>query len=137
MAYVELDARLTDAQVVRLVALTRDVDRTPGGGSRIVPLVDVPVDVQAFLEQACGRWVAVRVVALLASQQLVGHTDPPVRARRIHIPIRLNAGCWVFSAGTWQQLEEGRCYEMDPTQVHGAVNWGAETRLHLMIDTEL
>jgi hypothetical protein len=25
-------------------------------------------------------------------------------------------------------------YRMDPSEVHGAVNWGSEVRLHLMID---
>jgi len=48
----------------------------------------------------------------------------------------VNDGCWSFHDGVWQQLDVGLAYEMDPTIVHGAVNWGASTRLHLMIDTE-
>lgn len=96
-------------------------DLAPGpGGSRIVPL---------------GR-SGVRVVALYPSSQLVAHRDPPIVGTRYHIPLVLNPGCWVLHGGTWQQLELGRVYAMDPTQEHGAVNWGAERRLHLIWDCE-
>src|SRR5206468_9688046 len=113
------------------------VDLTPGpGGSRITPLDPIQQQDCCAVLGLDADAVTVRLVALYPSSQLVAHTDPPIRGRRYHIPLQMNAGCWVFSAGTWQQLEIGRCYGMDPTAVHGAVNWGDAVRLHLMVDTE-
>lgn len=74
------------------------------------------------------------LVVLYPSAQLVGHRDPPIDGVRHHIPLALNDGCWVFHAGMWRQLEEGHCYIMDPTEQHGAVNWGPTRRIHLAID---
>ena len=77
-----------------------------------------------------------RLVGLLPSQQIVAHTDPPIAGVRYHLPLQTNPGCWSFSAGVWQQLEVGKVYQVDPSEVHGAVNWGTEVRLHLMIDVD-
>lgn len=82
-----------------------------------------------------GEWYTCRVVSLQPSSQIVAHRDAPIIGQRYHIPLQVNAGCWVFSGGVWQQLEAGRVYQMDPTEEHGAVNWGDTMRLHLMIDT--
>jgi hypothetical protein len=104
-------------------------DLAPGpGGSRITWLKGMSV-----VGRLSGR---AAMVALYPSSQLVAHCDPPIAGRRFHIPLVVNDGCWVFHAGTWQQLEVGRVYQMDPTEVHGAVNWGTERRVHLMVDTE-
>lgn len=110
------------------VALSSAVDLAPGpGGSRITPCGPI----------AWGGSVAKGAfVALYPSSQLVAHVDPPIPGRRFHIPLVVNDGCWVFHCGVWQQLDGGRIYQMDPTELHGAVNWGTERRLHLMIDTE-
>ncbi len=108
--------------------LARVVDLAPGpGGSRITPCGTVTLE-----DRVCRA----AMVALYPSSQLVAHTDPPIAGRRFHIPLVVNDGCWVFHDGTWQQLQVGRVYQMDPTQVHGAVNWGTERRLHLMVDVE-
>jgi hypothetical protein len=110
------------------LALSAQSDLAPGsGGSRITPCG--PVTVGALV----GRGA---FVALYPSSQLVAHVDPPIAGRRFHVPLVVNDGCWVFSDGHWQQLAVGRVYQMDPTIVHGAVNWGTERRLHLMVDTE-
>lgn len=73
-------------------------------------------------------------MALYPSSQIVAHCDPPIQGMRYHIPLVVNDGCWSFSGGTWQHLEVGKVYQMDPTEIHGAVNWGTEVRLHLMVD---
>jgi hypothetical protein len=132
--YVEQGGGLSSSQVAALVALSRGVDLRPGpGGARITPVnLD---DVSGALPATLPPRHQAQFVLLLPSAQLVGHIDPPVPNQRFHIPLIVNDGCWVFSAGTWQQLEVGKIYQMDPTQVHGAVNWGAETRVHLILDT--
>ena len=84
-----------------------------------------------------GNWTRSSVVSLYPSQQIVAHCDPPIQGVRHHIPLDLNDGCWVYHDSTWQKLEVGRVYQMDPTKPHGAVNWGATTRLHLIIDQRL
>jgi hypothetical protein len=78
---------------------------------------------------------ACQLVGLWPSQQIVSHQDEAIAGVRHHLPLQTNPGCWSFHAGTWQQLEVGRIYQMDPTKPHGAVNWGSEIRLHLIIDT--
>jgi aspartyl/asparaginyl beta-hydroxylase (cupin superfamily) len=75
-------------------------------------------------------------VALYPSSQLVAHRDPPITGTRFHVPLVVNDGCWVFHGGWWQQLQLGHLYAMDPTVEHGAVNWGTDRRVHLMVDVE-
>lgn len=126
--------RLSGAQCDQLVALCGRLDLTPGpGGSRFAPSID------PLLATADGwpqPWHYATVVALYPSAQLVAHCDPPIRGTRYHAPIQVNPGCWVFHAGTWQQLDRGQWYQMDPTHSHGAVNWGDTVRLHLLVDTD-
>ena len=111
--------RSTFAEMVD--ASTR-IDLAPGpGASRITPIG--------------SRWGGfASVVAVYPSAQLVAHKDAPIAGFRYHIPLDLNDGCWVFHEGTWQQLEVGHLYLMNPAQTHGAVNWGPTRRLHLILD---
>jgi len=128
--------RLTRAEHARLLDLTRLLDLAPGpGGSRI----SEPILTKRLFAEAIGDLVYKEyqstVIALYPSSQLVAHRDPPIKGIRHHIPLQLNPGCWVFHDGLWQQLEVGCVYTMDPSLLHGAVNWGTEVRLHLMVDT--
>ena len=131
--------RLEPDQVVGLLALAARMDLGPkpgSGGSRMVPLGKHEPTARGLIVDGLGSWRAIQFVALHPSRQIVAHCDPPIVGRRFHIPLAVNDGCWSFHDGVWQQLGVGLAYEMDPTIVHGAVNWGATTRLHLMIDTE-
>lgn len=135
MAYQARPDRLTPDQVAALVALGRRVDLTPGpGGARITDLGAL-TDAGLALVGLAGR-PRLAFVVLGPSRQIAAHTDPPIAGRRYHVPLAVNPGCWSFHAGVWDQLAVGQFYEMDPTEIHGAVNWGATVRLHLMIDTE-
>lgn len=134
MAYSEQRPPLTLVQVSALLALSLRVDLQPGpGGARITPL---GLRAAAALLVLGDSWSGARLafVALGASRQISAHCDPAIAGRRFHIPLAVNAGCWSFHGGLWQRLTVGRCYEMDPTVEHGAVNWGATTRLHLIAD---
>jgi hypothetical protein len=137
MAYVLNVSRLEPERVVRLLEIAARMDIGPkpgGGGSRMVPLGKHEPAARELIWD--GPWHAIQFVALYPSRQIVAHCDPPIVGRRFHIPLAVNDGCWSFHDGVWQQLKVGLAYEMDPTIVHGAVNWGVTTRLHLMIDTE-
>lgn len=123
--YVAQTYWLTPERLASALAYVQTLDLTPGpGGSRIVPAPGC--------DDILGG--VAKVVALSPSCQLVQHCDPPIRGTRHHIPLRLNPDCWVFHDGVWQQLEVGRAYLMDQERPHGAVNWGATVRWHLMID---
>lgn len=100
-------------------------------GSLILPFDETPFPwlYRDFVRPRC------EVVGLWPSQQIVSHQDAPITGKRYHLPLQTNPGCWSFHDGDWQQLHEGRIYQMDPTKSHGAVNWGSEIRLHLIIDT--
>jgi hypothetical protein len=127
---------LTASQLEALGRLVGKLDVAPGpGGARIAPFGKYEADCWQILGLQPRTVVQTAVAALYQSRQISGHTDPPVPNERYHIPIQSNADCWVFHDGVWQQLELGRCYAMDPTKPHGAVNWGATVRLHLLIDT--
>lgn len=136
--YIKHDKKLPPEYVARLAEKAKRLDIAPGaGGSRFAPWRQtVEVLGEELRDLFPGTLCRATVVALYPSQQLVGHTDPAPagEGKRYHIPIQMNEGCWVFHDGVWSQLELGCLYEMDPTLVHGAVNWGAEVRLHLMVD---
>lgn len=124
------------ARVQRLLNLTRQLDITAGpGGSRFSPWAPT----RQLLGPELGMFpnlIQVAVVALYPSSQIVAHRDAPIVGIRYHIPLQTNEGCWSFSNGVWQQLEVGSVYQMDPTEVHGAVNWGDTIRLHLLVDVQ-
>ena len=122
MAYLERGA--PPVQVASWQETVARANLAPGpGGACMVPV-------------ALDGWPDARaqLVALWPSRQIAAHTDPPIKGRRYHIPIETNDGCWVFHGGEWAQLKVGYCYEMDPTVIHGAVNWGSAVRVHLMVD---
>lgn len=127
---------LTPEQYASLLALSARTDLSPGpGGSRI----NAPEPDEANAQWIQERWAGcyrLAFIVLYPSSQIVAHTDPPIKGIRHHVPLQLNPGCWVFHDGTWQQLAVGQDYTMDPTQVHGAVNWGPTLRLHLIVDVE-
>ena len=81
-----------------------------------------------------GVWTSCTVIALYPGAQLQSHVDAPIVGIRHHIPLQQNDGCWSFSEGDWRRLKLGAVYRMDPTKPHGAVNWGATIRLHLIVD---
>jgi hypothetical protein len=114
--------------------LAEAIARIPSqiNGSFIVPYPYVP---DALADAHVHR---LRLVGLLPGQQIPLHVDARAECPgvRHHVPIQTNDGCWTFSVGDWQQLEIGRVYTMDPTEPHGAVNWGSTIRLHLLIDVE-
>ena len=123
-------------RVGALVALSQRLDLRPGpGGScatarRETESLFAPVVGDVFR----GAWTGAMLVGLHPSSQIVAHRDPPIRGRRVHLPLAVNEGCWVFHGGIWQQLTVGRGYQMDPAEEHGAVNWGSTLRVHLVID---
>lgn len=134
--YTQQAARLAPDVCGTLAALSQRVDLSPGpGGSRITPAGAVEGECRAVIGDLLGAWARAMFVVLEPSAQLVAHCDPPIPGQRFHVPLIVNPGCWVFHAGVWRQLAVGWVYEMNPAESHGAVNWGAERRLHLIIDT--
>lgn len=118
-----------------LLALSTHLDLAPGpGGSRMSDFAVTRALYEPVLHGVFYAIHQITVIALYPSAQLVAHCDPPIKGSRYHLPLQVNPDCWVFHDGMWQQLEAGRWYQMDPTKLHGAVNWGSEVRLHLIVD---
>lgn len=135
--YVEQPWRLSLETTVALRRATQGVDISPGpGGSRITPCGEATAVCRSLLPELGGNWTGCALVALYPTSQIPAHTDPPITGRRYHLPLIVNEGCWSWHDGAWQVLRVGRVYQMDPTQPRGAVNWGAATRLHLIVDTD-
>lgn len=122
----------------QLRSLTKSIDCAPGpGGSRCTDFKVTQDIYEPVLKDVFdGRWTRAMLVVLYPSSQLVAHKDPPIEGTRYHIPLFVNDGCWTFHDGIWRQLEAGHVYIMDPTEVHGAVNWGHDIRIHLSIDCQ-
>ena len=127
-------------------ALDLNVQPGPGGsgmseiGPTTVAICSLPINIQKHFPLP---WSNCRIVGLWPGQQIPLHVDAPITGTRYHIPLQTNIHCFVYAEvddrpleSCWQSLELGRVYTVDPTWPHGAVNWGDDVRLHLMIDVE-
>jgi hypothetical protein len=98
-------------------------------------------DVGALVAAHAGgaRAVAANVLVtrLPAGCEIPRHTDGGVvlRAlRRIHVPLKVNAGCTFTAGGVEHHPAVGTAYELANHEVHAAANRGATPRLHLISD---
>lgn len=121
-----------------------DLSPMPGSvGSRITTLTTEQAEsvCQILHLQPGARTMA--VVTLHVNQQIPAHRDAfDAELIRYHVPITTNPLAWSLSEaddGTkidWQHLDVGHVYALNPTRLHGAVNWGDQPRVHLMVDAE-
>lgn len=127
--YRDTEQRIDDRELMELlgIALTLVPDHGPGTFMPEFPVVPQCLQYGVLTNLGC------RLVGIRPGAQIAGHCDAGPRAR-YHIPLQTNESCWSFSDGVWQQLKVGRLYMMNPTEFHGAVNWGDTVRLHLMVD---
>lgn len=137
--YQEQAFHLSTSRIAALRRLTDRLDIRPGpGGSRCSEYIATRRVYEPELRDLFPPpWTQAMIVALYPSSQIVSHRDPAITGTRYHLPLQTNEHCWVFHDGVWVQLAEGRCYAMDPSDLHGAVNWGDTLRLHLAIDVVL
>ena len=134
--YLEHSFCATKEQLETLIQLSTKLNIQPGpGGSTSTNWAHTRELYEPFLSNDLpGTWVTCQIFALWPSKQIRAHTDPPIKGVRHHIPIQMNDQCWVLHGETWSRLTPGQCYIMDPTEWHGAINWGSTLRLHLVID---
>jgi hypothetical protein len=134
--YQEHPFRASPDQLQELVRLSATLDIRPGpGGSTASDRAHTRRLYEPFLHEFLpGDWINVMIISLWPSSQLVGHIDAPIKGLRHHIPFQINDQCWVLHGTEWRKLDLGQCYIMDPTEWHGAVNWGSTIRHHLIID---
>lgn len=116
------------------LALSLDAHRPPGpsGFREALPELAGDPDFAAAFPDA--RRAA--FVCLLPSQQIVAHRDPPLAEgiARWHVALQSCPACWCLHGDRWQRLLPRRRYSMRPEEEHGAVNWGHEPRIHLLVD---
>lgn len=114
-----------------LVELIRDVPwNPPGWGSAVIQ--------QSILPARLSQLIALRPgghIPLHADDVATEHAMEPGLSR-FHVVLQTNQDCWSLHNGSWQQLEVGGIYWMNPTKAHAAVNFGSTARYHLVIDTE-
>lgn len=134
--YVSVGPPLPADRVGRLVAGQQHLDcALDMGGSRGTDSAETCRVYQAVLQDVLpGPWHLARLFLLGQGSHIHLHADAPIQGTRYHLPLQCNPDCWVVHDGTWQQLDEGQLYQMDPTRPHGAVNWGSTLRVHLMVD---
>lgn len=135
--YVPVRTIWFDGQLDHFLRIALELDIKPGpGGSSMTEDAATRARFDGFVDRYLPQpWQWITVVALYPSSQIVAHRDPSaVGTVRYHIPLQTNDDCWCFHAGVWQRLPVGQIYSMNPREQHGAVNWGSEVRLHLMVD---
>lgn len=83
-----------------------------------------------------GQWQFAMVVVVKLQGHLPVHRDGalPNGTKRHHLVLQTNPRYWDFVDGQWLQLKQGGIYEFDPTKEHGAINWGAEAGIRLVVD---
>jgi aspartyl/asparaginyl beta-hydroxylase len=93
---------------------------------------------EAVGDQFKGSWPYSFLNVLFPMGVLHPHADgklPPGR-ERLHLVLQTSPYAWCYHDGTWQQLEEGGIYRLDPSIEHYAVNLGDRPRIHLIVDLE-
>lgn len=70
-----------------------------------------------------------RVMKLKSKTCLSYHKDP---TRRFHIPVITNENCFFVINNTVHHLPVGKCYIIDSTLQHTAVNASFEDRIHII-----
>lgn len=83
-----------------------------------------------------GEWLYSMVTVIQTNGSIPPHKDAPLRGRfqRYHLVLQTNENAWNYHDGDWDRLEVGGIYLLDQTKVHGAINWGAKPRIHLVVD---
>ena len=81
-----------------------------------------------------GAWSHCFLSVVWHNGSIAPHEDSDPGWRR-HLVLQTNPDAWWLHDGTWQQLQEGGLYTMDPTKPHASVNWGHPPRTLLIIDT--
>ena len=119
-----------------LAARAESLDLRPGPeGYRATPFEATRALFQAALADVFRpTWTYAIVVALAPGASLSPHVDGPIQGLRHHTVLQTTPETWVFHGEAWQRLALGGIYTMDPTVLHGAVNWGTIPRLHLVVD---
>ena len=85
-----------------------------------------------------GPWAYAMLAVIPPLGTIPPHRDAPLPPgfKRYHVVLKTNENCWNMHDGDWQQMGRGKVYSMEPTAVHASVNWGGETRVHLVIDAQ-
>ena len=100
-------------------------------------LLDCPYVMQIM--GAIGSvWGRSRLMALAPGAEVPPHIDSHYYWRthiRIHIPVITNPGVSFTCGGDTVHMAAGECWVFDSFQKHEVHNRGAETRVHLVLDT--
>lgn len=87
-----------------------------------------------------GVWTYAICAVIWANGSIPPHQDGDTvreHSTRHHLVISTNPHAWTWHGGTWQQLGQDGIYQMDPLEMHAAINWGSTPRIHLVVDTRL
>lgn len=78
------------------------------------------------------------LIGMVLPKSSIGlHTDHGVfleSCNRVHIPIITNVDCFFIVGGEQWHMAKGIIYEIDNTRMHGVVNNGLTSRIHLIIN---
>lgn len=93
---------------------------------------------RALLKRLGFRYMWVRLAKLEPGTFFWEHRDyqelDQINRLRIHIPIITNESAYLIINSTRIHLPVGHLWKLDPVHRHGACNFGAEARVHMLLD---
>jgi len=107
----------------------------------VTPLLEKLPTLHKFFQESKGQLevMGARLLRLDPGTFLHEHRDfvylEPVPRYRLHMPLITNDRAFIVSPGLNVHFERGYLWKLDPKQtIHSACNFGAEPRIHLMLD---
>ncbi|HEX8853687.1 MAG TPA: aspartyl/asparaginyl beta-hydroxylase domain-containing protein, partial [Pyrinomonadaceae bacterium] len=100
-------------------------------------LLEMPAT-RALLRQLGFHYMWVRLAKLEPGTFFWEHRDyqelEKVNRFRIHMPVVTNESAYLILNGAKINLPVGHLWKLDPVHRHGACNFGAEARVHMLMD---
>lgn len=112
-----------------------------GGGYTCTPLRATREAYEPLLRATFpGTWTRCTLVVVWPNGHIMPHFGKGEviadNSTRYHLVIKTNGQSWSMHENEWQRLDARGIYTFDPRLIHASINWGAEWRIHFVVDVD-